>query len=252
MPYPPETPGVLGDALGLDGRARLLDVGCGPGSLTLVLAALFGEVVGVDADRDMLVEAEREARRSGIANVRWVNRRAEELPAGLGRFRVVTFAQSFHWMDRAHVASIVSGMLEPGGALVHVGATTHRGVDGTDWLSAPRPPRAQIADLVRRYLGPIRRAGSGELASGTASGEDEILAAAGFRGPRRFEFGGGRTFERNEDDIVASVYSLSSAAPHLFGERLDNFDTELRHLLRQVSPEGRFCEQAREIELAIW
>ena len=38
------------DLLTLDGRGRLLDVGCGPGTLALSLATLFGEVVGVDAD----------------------------------------------------------------------------------------------------------------------------------------------------------------------------------------------------------
>jgi len=252
IPYPPELASVLRDALALDGRGRLLDVGCGPGSLTLVLADLFTEVVGVDADPDMLIEGEREARRRGARNARWVHRCAEDLPAGLGSFRVVTFAQSFHWMKREPVASIVDGMLEPGGALVHVGATTHQGVDGTELLPAPRPPRAEITELVSRYLGPIRRAGRGHLGPENASGEDEILAAAGFRGPRRIDVGGGRIVERSEDDIVASIYSLSSAAPHLFDERLGDFDAELRQLLRRASPDRRFCEQTREITLAIW
>jgi 2-polyprenyl-3-methyl-5-hydroxy-6-metoxy-1,4-benzoquinol methylase len=37
----------------------LLDVGCGRGSLTLLLAPLFEAAVGIDADRDMIVEASR-------------------------------------------------------------------------------------------------------------------------------------------------------------------------------------------------
>jgi hypothetical protein len=200
----------------------------------------------------MLVEAEREAQARACENATWVHLRAEALPAGLGTFRAVVFAQSFHWMDRARVASIVHAMLEPGGVLVHVGATTHQGVAGRDPLPAPRPPRDQIADLVGRFLGPVRRAGTGWLVSGTPAGEDEILVAAGFQGPRRLEVGGGRIVERTEDDIVASVHSLSSAAPHLFGDRLDDFDSELRQLLRRASPAGRFSEQTREIGLAIW
>jgi len=36
------------------GHGRLLDVGCGPGSLTLLLAPLFDQAVGLDPDPDML------------------------------------------------------------------------------------------------------------------------------------------------------------------------------------------------------
>ena len=252
MAYPPQLRDALRDALGLDGTGRLLDVGCGPGSLTLVLADQFGEVIGVDPDADMLAEAHRRAREQGCTNVRWVRRRAEDLPAGLGTVRVVAFAQSFHWMDRARVASIVRAMLGPTGALVHVGATTHQGVEGPGPLPAPRPPRDEITDLVRSFLGPVRRAGRGCLPSGTSSGEDEILSGAGFRGPRRIDVGGGEIVERSEDDIVASVFSLSSAAPHLFGARLPSFEAELRAVLRRASPDGRFCEQRRAITLSIW
>jgi len=38
MPYPPSLADAIRDELGLDGTGRLLDVGCGPGSLTLLLA----------------------------------------------------------------------------------------------------------------------------------------------------------------------------------------------------------------------
>ena len=58
--------------------------------------------------------------------------------------------------------------------------------------------------------------------------------------------------ERSEDDVVASVFSLSSAAPHLFGDRLAEFEAELRDLLRATSPDGRFAERQREIALDVW
>ncbi|HVX44532.1 MAG TPA: methyltransferase domain-containing protein, partial [Mycobacteriales bacterium] len=38
---------------------RLLDVGCGPGSVALRAAGDVGDVVGVDADPDMILEARR-------------------------------------------------------------------------------------------------------------------------------------------------------------------------------------------------
>jgi SAM-dependent methyltransferase len=243
FPYPPEMADVLREVLSLDGTRRLIDVGCGPGSVALLLAPLFSEVVGVDPDRGMLDEAARQASRLGITNTRWVELRAEALPAGLGSFAVATFAQSFHWMERERVAATVREMLEADGSWVHVSATTHEGLQGTEGLRWPSPPRAEIAELVHRYLGPTRRDG--------VPGEDAVMIAAGFRGPRRVTVAG-HVHERSEDEVVASVLSLSWAAPHLFGARLPDFERELRALLRRTSPEGRFAERAREIELVIW
>src|SRR5262245_12689215 len=111
-PYAPGLADALRDALGLDGRGRLLDVGCGPGKVALLVAHLFEEVVGLDPDRGMLAEAARLAAARGVTNARWVLERAESLPAGLGAFRVATFAASFHWMDRPKVALAVRSMLE--------------------------------------------------------------------------------------------------------------------------------------------
>ena len=71
----------------------------------------------------------------------------------------MTFAQSFHWMDQARVAEHVRDMLEPGGAWVHVKATTHQGAPGDDPLPAPRPPWEAIRRLVRPTSG--RRRGRG-------------------------------------------------------------------------------------------
>jgi hypothetical protein len=115
----------------------------------------------------------------------------------------------------------------------------------------PTPPRAAIKELVDAYLGPIRRAGASTLPEGTPSGEEDVMIAAGFAGPRRVAVAG-HIHERSEDEVVASVFSLSWAAPHLFGERRADFESELRQLLRRTSREGRFAEQARDIALVIW
>ena len=250
--YPVEVADVLVAALGLDGSGTLLDVGCGPGSLSLLLAPHVAHVIGVDADADMLAEAARLAEQSGVRNVSWRRLRAEDLPADLPGVRVVSFAQSFHWMDRPRVAAAARTMLVPGGALVHVHATTHEGVDPDVDLPHPRPPREAVAELVRRYLGPLRRAGQGVLPATTPGGdEDLIYRAAGFTGPQRFSVPG-RAVERSADEVAASIYSLSSSAPHLFGDRLDAFDTELRGLLAASSADGWFSEQMRSIGVDVW
>ncbi|WP_326565302.1 methyltransferase domain-containing protein [Amycolatopsis rhabdoformis] len=126
--YPPALAEALADVLGLDGSGRLLDIGCGPGSLTLLLAGHFASTIGLDADQSMLDEAARLATEAGLTTTSWVRARAEHLPAGLGTFRLVTFAQSFHWLDRPRVAAAVHTMLTPDGACAHIHATTHRGL----------------------------------------------------------------------------------------------------------------------------
>ncbi|MET8527015.1 class I SAM-dependent methyltransferase [Micromonospora sp. NPDC005172] len=251
-PYPPATAEAIGTALDLNGTGRLLDVGCGPGSLTLLLAPLFETAVGVDADRDMLTEAQRRAGEVGVTNVEWRHLRAEELPADLGTFRVVTFAQSYHWMDRPLVARRVRDMLAPDGAWVHVGANTHQGVAGDDDLPYPRPPWAGIDELVARYLGPVRRAGQGSLPSGTPGGEGEIMLAAGFSGPARLTVKQGMVVQRSVDEVVAAVFSLSSSAPHLFGDRLPAFEADLRELLSAATRHGLFAERPRDVDIVIW
>ena len=62
MSYPDGLAEALRRELGLDGSQRLLDVGCGPGSLTLLLAPFVATAVGIDADCEMVREAARGSR----------------------------------------------------------------------------------------------------------------------------------------------------------------------------------------------
>lgn len=227
LPYPQTLAAALRDELGLDGSGRLLDVGCGPGSLTHLLAPMFAECIGVDASAAMVHEAERDA----APNEHFRVARAEALPADLGTFDVVTLAQSFHWMEQAPVARALRDRLEPGGALVHVGATTHEG-DGD-------VPRREIEALIARYAGPRPP---------TRSDERHNLAAAGFDGPRELDIPRADVYERTADDVVASVFSLSYAAPARFGAQLAAFERDLRALLGDRT----FHERARDITLLVY
>jgi ubiquinone/menaquinone biosynthesis C-methylase UbiE len=250
LPYAADLADALAAALRLDGRGRLLDVGCGPGIIALRLAHLFEEVVGLDADADMTVEAERRAAELGVRNTRWVCALAEDLPAGLGSFRVATFAQSFHWMDRDRVAAIMLDMLEPGGAFVQVSAPQ----DGTVTPDAPYPPppREVIKALLTRYVGPERRAGQGVLRYGTPGDELAVLARAGFGEPEIVTIAGGEMIVRSIDDLVAAQFSNSGSAPHLFGSQVAGFEADLRAVLADASPSGLFAERTGDTELRIW
>jgi SAM-dependent methyltransferase len=250
-PYAPDLPVALAAHLALDGQGRLLDVGCGPGVLTVALAPFVHEAVGLDPDPGMLAVAAQRAAMAGVTNCRWLRARGEDLPAGLGRFRLATFGQSFHWLDRATVAATVFDMLEPGGAFVLIADVKER-TDPPANLSHREPPYPAIRNLVRRWLGPIPRAGQGSLPHGTPGDEEVVLAAAGYRGPERLRLPVERPRLLSEEDVVAWVWSMSSSAPHLFGERRGEFEADLRALLRETSPAGMFAEWPSDTDVRIW
>jgi len=97
---------VLADELGLEGHEHALDVGCGPGQLTLVLARSLphGSVVGVDVSEQVLALARDKARRAGVHNASFVHGDALALPFGDGVFDLVVSSFLLPWVpdpDRA-------------------------------------------------------------------------------------------------------------------------------------------------------
>jgi SAM-dependent methyltransferase len=252
LPYPSELGERIAVEAGLSGGELAADVGCGPGSLTLLLAPHVDEIVGIDPDTGMLQEAAAAAHRDGVRNVSWRRMRAEDLPADLCGVGLVTFAQSFHWMHQRRVARIACDMLRPAGRCVHVHATTHRGDGSVDVLPRPRPPYEQIGDLVRSYLGAERRAGRSSPPHVTPGREGEVYRAAGFHALAHVEIARGEVIERSIDDIVAVTFSLSSSTPHLFGSRRPVFEGELRTLLAAESHDGLFCERLPDLAFDVW
>jgi SAM-dependent methyltransferase len=249
LPYAPGLADAFEATLGLDGGGRLLDIGCGPGTVALRLSHLFAEVIGIDADVDMLGEAARLAARRSITNARWIAMRAEDLPAALGTFRTVTFAASLHWMDRVRVVATVRDMLEPHGVVVHVDNRHHDSLNADH--ADHQPPREQIDALRRAYLGDDRRAGQ-SIRNSSPDDEDGVFRAAGFVGPQVVTVADGRSVKRSVDDMVAETFSMSSTAPHQFGDRVQEFETDLRRVLAAASPDGTFVDRLPDNELKVW
>ena len=228
-------------AFGLAGEAVFLMWAVGRARSRFRLPAFYRRLL-VDADAGMIREARRLASERGVMNGRLVQGRAEELPADLGTFNVVTFAASFHWMDRPLVAGVVRGMLEPGGAVVHVDNRHQAGLSGG---ARRAPPVERIAELRRTYLGRTVELGRG-IRNSWPGDEAAVFRGAGFIGPELVVVPDGRTVVRSADDLVAETFSLSSTAPHLFGDRLSQFEAELRRLLAEVSPDGTSGSSARQ------
>jgi SAM-dependent methyltransferase len=241
---------VLAEELGLDGTGRLLDGGCGPGILTVRLAPLFEEAVGLDPDAEMLAEGRRAAGERGIANIRWVRARAEELPAAApGPYRAVTFGQSLHWTDEAQVTEVVYDLLEPGGGLALIVHT----VEGRPVPPSPGPPpipHAEIEALVQLYLGPARRAGQGAAPVRTHRFED-VLVRTRFGAPQSIFLPGVPDLVRDSESVLSGYFSLAWAAPHLFGDRVGDFASDIRELLASRSPDGVFWDWPGDTEVVL-
>jgi ubiquinone/menaquinone biosynthesis C-methylase UbiE len=239
-PYPVQ---LLEDTVSyfkLDGKGKLLDLGCGTGELTLPLAKYFEEAVGVDPNADMLAEAKTKADREGVLNIRWIEGKAEDIDLPLAPIRLTTAGVSFHWMNQPVVFEKVYTMTEKDGGMVIIGDMSPvRGKEKTeDW-------KMKRKELVVKYLGEERRAGDylHKDFIPVKRPFEELIAESSFRTFERKEYL--YTTERNIDEIVGFLFSTSYANKRLLGERADEFEAELRQELIKLVPSGKFLEDGK-------
>ncbi|MEU6699227.1 class I SAM-dependent methyltransferase [Pseudonocardia sp. NPDC046786] len=221
--YVPDREELFGLALdavaGLDAApGRLLDLGCGPGSLASRAAARFpdAEIVGVDVDPVML----ELARRTTGDRVRWVDAdlAAPDWPDPLdGPFDAIVSATALHWLQESALPALadrLAGLLRPGGVFVNVDTL----------LADPAAPR--IAALTRRLR-------EERTARGLATGEDfrtwwdalsaePALAAEFAERERRFagHVAGGSSLPAWEDALRRAGFAEVSTLTQTFDRRM--------------------------------
>ncbi len=97
---------------------RLLDVGCGPGSITRGLAEHLapGEVIGLDLSADTLADARRDAAARGIANLHYQEGSVYDLPFPDASFDAVFAHQVLqHLREPDNAIREMLRVLRPGG-----------------------------------------------------------------------------------------------------------------------------------------
>ncbi len=104
---------------GVDESARVLDVACGPGFLTMTFGAKCAEATGVDATPAFVEAANAEAMRRRLANTTFREGRADRLELPDDEFDLVTCRAAFHhFVNPETVLSEMKRVARPGGALL--------------------------------------------------------------------------------------------------------------------------------------
>ena len=133
---------------------NVLDAGCGPGSITLGLAAAVapGKVVGIDIQPSQVEQARALAVQRGVTNVRFEAGNVYELPFPDGSFDAA-FANSVleHLREPVRALAELRRVLRPGGI------AGIRDLDNGGFLIAPDTPLLQqwfnLRDRFRQYNG---------------------------------------------------------------------------------------------------
>jgi len=112
--YPPETFELL-NALIVDERRAVLDVGCGTGNVARPLAEYVERVDAVDRSLPMLARA-RTLPGGDSPKIRWLYGRAEEVETQ-PPYVLVTAGESLHWMDWGVVLPRFAREVSPHGVL---------------------------------------------------------------------------------------------------------------------------------------
>ncbi|MEX2314435.1 MAG: class I SAM-dependent methyltransferase [Thermomicrobiales bacterium] len=227
------------ERFGLDGTGRLLDLGCGTGQLLIPLAPYVETVIGMDPEPEMLAEAERVADKAGVTNAVWIEGGSldvERLRDRLAPLRLTTIGSAFHWMDGDATLTALGSMTVDGGGVVQSGGPCDVWNGQRDWQVAVR-------DIIRRWLGESRRAGSSTYAASSDRvpwSEGSLFARSPFS---RIEYQRvACTRQLDIDEVVGYLYSTSFASPPVLGERRAGFERDLRETLAAVSESGPFEE----------
>lgn len=215
------------DRLRLDGTSRLIDLGCGPGTLARRFASRVKEVIAMDPDAEMLAEGERLAALEGAFNISWRRLGSADLNELTGPFRGAVMGQSFHWTDRDKVLRDFHRLIEEGGKIALINPGRRRPQESWEPIAAK---------IIENYLGPpkIHRQRNSE------PHHEAAIERSAFKITDDTEFS--TMIDRNIPSILGAVYSNSGSTPRRFGDRQSDFEHDLEAALRQFRPSGTFHE----------
>ncbi|MFN8389959.1 MAG: methyltransferase domain-containing protein [Bdellovibrionota bacterium] len=151
---------------------RVLDVGCGPGSMTLGFAEAVdpGDVVGVDVQPSQVAQAQALSATRGTKNIRFEAADAYELPFSDASFDAVfAYAVLWHLREPLRALAEIRRVLRPGGIV---------GICDCDWGGRIHAPMTPLLEQWYAVTIRVRQRNGGDPFSGR--NERRLLLDAGF------------------------------------------------------------------------
>jgi ubiquinone/menaquinone biosynthesis C-methylase UbiE len=166
-------------ALGEAVTGSVLDVACGPGILTAAIAKSAREVVAFDLTPQMLKKAAQRCSEAGLANVRFREGNAVELPFADAVFDAVVTRLSVHHFDQPkRVMAEIFRVLRPGGSFVIA-----------DVISSEVADEAELQNAIEILRDPshVRMLPASELTSLVKEAGFSVESLTRWDKPREFE-----------------------------------------------------------------
>jgi SAM-dependent methyltransferase len=235
IPYPQDLLDDLRVRAQVTGAGRLLDLACGTGQIAFGLGRNFAEVWAVDQEPESIALGRAKALGLGIANIRWIAGRAEDVAAD-GYFELVAIGNAFHRLQRQIVAESAFRWLAPGGHLALLWS------DGP-WTGPAAWQRA-LAETASYWTIQAESADRVPAGPGQAIADaphPAVLAAAGFTIAGAFEFTA--PYEWTVQKLTGFMYSTSILSRAALGRHAQAFERDLRDRLTAAQPDEVFHEE---------
>jgi len=222
-PYPADFFRTVAQRLSFGKEHTLIDLGTGPGLLALGFAPYVGRIVGVDPEPAMIAAAREAAERASV-DLTLVEGRAEDLPADLGSFDVVTIGRALHWMDRDAVTARLDRLVAPDGTILV--CSSHSAGSRNPWLDDYNKARRAWSEA--------------SLWSESGRAERTHRDLSGFFRGTQFRVGELIKVETSHEisvgDLARRVLTFSSSSPDVLG---DNMEAMLRDVEQRLLPSSR-------------
>jgi SAM-dependent methyltransferase len=208
--------------------ARVLDLGCGGGHVSLRAAPLVQHVTAYDLAAPMLAAVEAQAKARGLTNMAFRQGAAEALPFADASFDLVASRYSaHHWSDLGRALAEARRVLAPGGRAIFMDAVT---------------PERPVLDSFLQSLELLRD--PSHVRDYSVAEWQQALAAAGFAPTPA-------TRRRLRLDFAAWIARIDTPAPHIAAIRsLQKMVAEDVKSYFEIEADGSFTIDTATIEAA--
>lgn len=129
-------------------RRRILDVGCGDGTLAMFLGNAHNEVLGIDPS---VLSVQKANEKNSFGNIEFRQTAFEDFDAQGRQFDAVIFVASLHHMNMSEAVCRAKSLLAENGVLLVVGLARPSGI--FDWVvEAARIIPSKIISLLKQNI----------------------------------------------------------------------------------------------------